>query len=191
MIASVRGKILEKDLGSCIVENNGLGYEIFLPQRIIEKFPEQSEVFFYCFHRVKEDQNTLFGFESKSEKLFFEQLISVSGVGPKTALSLFEFPADHIYSAIEQEDVKFLTQANGLGKKTASRLILELKGKIVTQGDSVKMPENSSQVLQNCISALEGLGFEKKSIQSLFQKNAELVADFSEEECVKWALQNL
>ncbi len=196
MIAHIRGEISEKNLGSVVIETSGIGYEIFATQRNIEKFSLGEKVMFFTHHRVKEDQNDLYGFETKEEKLFFEKLISVSGIGPKTALLILEFSPSSIRRAVEEEDIKFLSQAKGMGKKTVSRMILELKGKLPDILGESENPEisgkNSPKFLDTQI-ALEGLGFDKKQIQSCFtnQKNQKFLEESSDEEIMKWALREL
>jgi len=198
MIAHISGIFFEKYLGFCIVQlNNGLGYQVFMPQRSIEKYQKNQEISLYVFHRVKEDQNDLYGFESREEKELFEKLISVSGVGPKTALLILEFSPSSIRRAIEEEDIKFLSQAKGMGKKTVSRLILELKGKLPdVLGDS-ENPEISgknntiSQKFLECSATLESLGFDAKSIQKMFKTFGEKLENSSPEEIIKFALREL
>jgi len=198
MIAHISGTFFEKYLGFCIVQlNTGLGYQVFMPQRSIEKYQKNQEISLYIFHRVKEDQDDLYGFESREEKEFFEKLISVSGVGPKTALLILEFSPSAIRRAIEEEDIKFLSQAKGMGKKTVSRLILELKGKLPdVLGDS-ENPEISgkkntiSQKFLECGATLESLGFDAKSIQKMFKTSGEQLENSSPEEIIKFALREL
>lgn len=201
MIAHISGIFFEKEVGHAIVTlNNGLGYKVHMPQRIIEKYKKNQEISLYTFHRVKEDQNDLYGFESKEEQFFFEKLISVSGVGPKTALLILEFSPSTIRKAIEDEDIKFLSQAKGMGKKTVSRLILELKGKLPDILGEEENPEISgettlsgvfSQKFLDCQTTLESLGFNKKSITELFQNSQKFLEEKSEEEIIKFGLQEL
>jgi len=198
MIAHISGIFFEKYLGFCIVQlNNGLGYQVFMPQRSIEKYQKNQEISLYTFHRVKEDQNDLYGFESREEKEFFEKLISVSGVGPKTALLILEFSPSAIRRAIEEEDIKFLSQAKGMGKKTVSRLILELKGKLPDILGDAENPEisgqknNISQKFLECTATLESLGFDAKSIQKMFKTSGEQLENSSPEEIIKFALREL
>lgn len=202
MIAHISGTFFEKSLGSCIIQlSTGLGYQVFMPQRSIEKYQKNQEISLYIFHRVKEDQNDLYGFESREEKEFFEKLISVSGVGPKTALLMLEFSPASLRRAIEEEDIKFLSQAKGMGKKTVSRLILELKGKLPDIcGEEGENPENSgknsplgmlSQNFLECGVTLESLGFDKKSIQELFKNSKKILEESSQEDIIKFGLREL
>ncbi len=202
MIAHISGTFFEKELGYSVIQlSNGLGYQVYMPQRIIEKYQKNQEISLYTFHRVKEDQNDLYGFESKEEQIFFEKLISVSGVGPKTALLILEFSPQMIRRAIEEEDIKFLSQAKGMGKKTVSRLILELKGKLPDiLGESGENPENSgknsingvfSQKFIDCGNTLESLGFDKKSITEMFKNSQKTLEEKSEEEIIKFGLREL
>jgi Holliday junction DNA helicase RuvA len=190
MISCIQGILREKNENSATVMVGGLGYEVFLPLRTLQKFTEGEEIFFQTFHRLKEDISELYGFDTKKEKIFFQTLLSISGVGPKTALALLEFPLSSLVSAVETEDIAFLTQAQGLGKKTASRLILELKGKLPKTQEEESAAENPSQY-SDIIDALESLGFDKKNIQKSIDSLPEDIAEKSEEEVMKYLLQSL
>jgi len=207
MIAFIKGTVFEKNesekSASVIVDVNNVGYEIFLPNRILCKYLKKDEIFLYTFHRISENLNDLYGMETREELHFFETLLSVSGIGPKSALLMSEMSFAEIENAIEEEDVKFLTNVPGVGKKTASRMILELKGKLPTVVNSDK--NSSGTIGKNTISngnsnkyidiklMLEGLGFAKKNIQDLFDKTEFIseISDIEDEEIVKIALQQL
>ena len=200
MIAFVKGTVFEKNesdkSASVIVDVNNIGYEIFLPNRVLCKYVKNDEIFLYTFHRISENVNDLYGMETREELNFFETLLSVSGIGPKSALLMSEMSFAEIEKAIEEEDVQFLTKVPGVGKKTASRMILELKGKLPTILNSDENKEsykNNSNKYSDIKLMLESLGFAKKNLQELFEKQEFIseIADVSDEEIVKIALQYL
>ena len=135
MIASVRGRIVERAVDHVVIEANGVGYLVFVPRQ-----PQRDEVLLRTHHVVREDDQLLYGFESREELALFEMLITVSGVGPKAAMSLLATarPAA-IAAAIASGDATALARAPGVGKKTAERLIVDLRSKIagVASAESV------------------------------------------------------
>lgn len=195
MIAHITGTVFDHTKHTIIVDNNGIGYEIFVSNRIHLSAIKGEEITLFTHHRTKEDQNDLYGFAHNSEKILFEKLIAVSGIGPKTALLMLEFSPQEITQAIEREDIAFLSQAKGMGKKTVSRLILELKGKlpeISEDGKNTSVQGSVSQQVINCQDTLIGLGFDQKSIQKIFEEtNPQYLQKFSDEELMKWALKEL
>ena len=126
MIAAIRGEIIARGVDHVVVESNGVGYRVYVPRQ-----PSRDEVLLHTRHIVREDDQLLYGFESRDELALFEMLITVSGVGPKAAMALLitSRPAD-IAAAIASGDAAALARAPGVGKKTAERLIVDLKGKI-------------------------------------------------------------
>jgi Holliday junction DNA helicase RuvA len=135
VIASVRGRIVERAVDHVVIEANGVGYLVFVPRQ-----PQRDEVLLRTHHVVREDDQLLYGFESREELALFEMLITVSGVGPKAAMSLLATarPAA-IAAAIASGDATALARAPGVGKKTAERLIVDLRSKIagVASAESV------------------------------------------------------
>lgn len=126
MIASVRGRVIAHGADHVVVETGGVGYRIFVPRH-----PAEDEVLLYTHQVVREDAHLLFGFESREELALFELLIGVSGVGPKAALALLGMsrPVD-VAAAIAAGDAAALAKAPGVGKKTAERLIVDLRSKV-------------------------------------------------------------
>lgn len=135
MIASLRGTILMTGLDYAIVETGGVGYQVFAPRSVLHALSDTSEsVLLFTYLHVREDALVLYGFQSPEQRAFFEQLISVTGVGPRMALGLLSAaPIDQLQLAIMNENTALLSQVPGVGKKTAARLILELKGKLNVQ----------------------------------------------------------
>jgi len=126
VIAAIRGTVIARGADHVVVESNGVGYKVHVPRQ-----PTRDEVLLHTHHIVREDDQSLYGFESRDELALFEMLITVSGVGPKAAIALLmtSRPAD-IAAAIASGDAAALARAPGVGKKTAERLIVDLKGKI-------------------------------------------------------------
>ena len=126
MIGAVRGQVIARGADHVVVEANGVGYKVFVPRH-----PSRDEVLLHTHHVVRDDAQSLYGFESRDELMLFEMLITVSGVGPKAAMALLATsrPAD-IAAAIASGDAAALARAPGVGKKTAERLIVDLRGRI-------------------------------------------------------------
>src|SRR3989339_1981516 len=132
MIAYLKGIIIQKEKNCFVVmTESGVGYEIHVPSSFFLKLKEGQECVSYTYLKVSENNMELFGFETAQEKQFFELLITVSGIGPRTAMNIFGLGSiDEIRQAISRGDVSYLTQVSGMGKKTAERLCVELKNKV-------------------------------------------------------------
>ena len=172
MIAYLKGRVLAVTLETAIVEVNGVGYEVYCSGGAFRKITVGEMVELHTYLQVKEDGITLFGFDSDREKQLFMKITSVSGVGPKLGISILtSLSADELAQAIATADIKRLSSAKGLGKKTAEKLVLELHGKISATeiiSASGETPLASAQVAmplsrddEEAISALMGLGFTK------------------------------
>lgn len=132
MIASLRGNLLAAGTDYAIIETGGVGFHIFAPRPVLQEMGAiGSPVQVYTYLHVREDALILYGFSSLEQRAFFETLIGVSGVGPRMALGLLSAaPIDQLHIAIANENTTLLSQVPGIGKKTAARLVLELKGKL-------------------------------------------------------------
>ena len=131
MIDRLRGIILEKRLDGVVVESGSFGLKVFLPGPNLGRLDEGDEVVLYTYLQVKDDGFSLFGFLDEEDRELYLLLIGVSGVGPKVAMGIFSrFSADDVIYFIQNGDAKSLTEAPGIGKKTAQRLLLELKDKV-------------------------------------------------------------
>ncbi len=153
MIATVRGRVISRSADHLVVEAAGIGYKVFVPRH-----PAGDEVLLHTHHVVREDAQLLFGFETREELALFEMLISVSGVGPKAALAILSVsrPAD-VAAAISAGDAATLAKAPGVGKKTAERLIVDLRskmGRIDIGPDGAEIPDGDEAV-----TALRTLGY--------------------------------
>ena len=131
MISYLKGTIMHKTANSVMVLCGPVGYEVQIPASRILRYAQQQTCEFYIYYHQREDAVQLFGFESWAEREFFMTLLNVSGIGPKGALAMIgQSTLSGLYQAIAGENVEFLTKVPGIGKKTAQRLVLELKDKL-------------------------------------------------------------
>lgn len=164
MIYSVRGKLIHTENSAAVVECGGVGYLCQTTMNTLKTLKLNSEVTLYTYLNVREDAVDLFGFATQNELATFKTLISVSGVGPKAGLSvLSELTAEQVAMAIATDDIKTITRAQGIGKKIAQRIILELKDKLAkseqTQSGNVQMPQTAVGNVAKAIEALGVLGY--------------------------------
>ena len=154
MIAHLRGTLLEKHPNQAIVEAAGVGYDVTIPVSTFTLLPEaNAEVRLRIHTHVREDAISLFGFLTIEEKLVFERLITVSGIGPKLAIAVLSgLPVDRLVGAIRGGDLNSLTKIPGVGKKTAERIVLELRDKLDGIGGA---PSTAAQPREAAVSALE------------------------------------
>lgn len=157
MIASVRGRVLSRAADHVVVETGGVGYKVFVP-RHPQGQDGREEVLLHTHQVVREDGQFLFGFESREELALFELLIGVSGVGPKAAIAILSVsrPVD-VAAAIAAGDAAALAKAPGVGKKTAERLIVDLRSKVGLL--SVGAPDGESLDGDEAVAALRALGY--------------------------------
>lgn len=153
MIASIQGRVVARGVDHVVLETNGLGYKVFVPRQ-----PDGEELLLHTHQVIREDGHFLYGFGSREELALFELLIGVSGVGPKAALAILSIsrPAD-VAAAIASGDASALARAPGVGKKTAERLIVDLRSKVsgIASGPSGTAPLPGDEVA----AALQTLGF--------------------------------
>ena len=153
MIALITGEVVARGADHVVVDVRGVGYKVFVPRH-----PSGDAVTLHTHHVVREDAQQLFGFESREELALFEMLITVSGVGPKAALSLLSVSSPaQLASAIASGDAVALSRAPGVGKKTAERLIVDLKGKIQRGGIEREPSDLPSD--DDAAAALQALGY--------------------------------
>ncbi|MBF0538916.1 MAG: Holliday junction branch migration protein RuvA [Nitrospirae bacterium] len=158
MIGSIRGRVIRKRPTEVLIEVNGVGYEVHVAINC-ELPGEGSETFLYIYTHVREDALQLYGFIREEERLLFSRLLGVSGIGPRIALAtLSGLSVERFAAAIEGEDVTVLSRLPGIGKKTAQRLILELKGKL----PSILAAKDAQY--EDALSALLTLGYKKTDI---------------------------
>ena len=162
MIAHLRGKLIAKHPNQAIVEAAGVGYEVNISIPTYSALPALgADVALHVHTHVREDALSLFGFLRGEEKQLFEKLISVSGIGPRLAITILSgMPADAMVAAIKGNDVAALTRIPGIGKKTAERMVLELRDKLDAFGEGPVTPA-ASPVEADVISALLNLGYQR------------------------------
>ena len=181
MIGRIRGKLVEKEDGAVVVEAGGVGYEVFVPSDLYNSLKEGSEVLLHTVYYVKEDEVGLYGFSTKQEKKLFRSLLKISGVGPKTALAVLStLGLEGFLRAIKEEDVKAISRVPGIGKKGASRIILEMRNVLPSE----KSP-GESELLQ----ALRSLGFTRAEVEEVVREVS--AQNLPLEEAVKEALRRL
>ena len=167
MIAFIKGTVYGNYSDSIIVENQGIGYRIYVANPM--KFQIRQETIVYTYQHVREDAITLFGFSSLEEHDLFLRLISVKGVGPRTALGMLAITsANEMIQAIENNDVKYMKSLPGIGAKTASQIVLDLKGKLVEV--ETKQDRDMKNEIKEAIEALKGLGYKPSELQSIVKE---------------------
>ena len=175
MIAHLSGKLLSKQPNQVIVDVNGVGYEVHVPLSTFYELGETgSPVQLRIYTHVREDTIALFGFKSANEKLMFEQVTSISGIGPKLGITILSgMPVDELVAAIRQSNLARLTSIPGIGKKTAERLVVELRDKlakvVTVPADEQTATHSASQPQEDVISALVNLGYAKASAEKAVQ----------------------
>jgi Holliday junction DNA helicase RuvA len=169
MIGRLTGKLLGKEPPLLWLDVNGVGYELEAPLSTFYKLPEVGHALALHTHLiVREDAHTLVGFASGAEKALFRQLIKLSGVGPKSALTILSgFSVDDFWETVRAQDSAKLTRLPGIGKKTAERLVLELKDKAGEHARTVARPGDTDGAVPQAVSALVNLGYKPAEAQRL------------------------
>jgi Holliday junction DNA helicase RuvA len=190
MIAFVNGKIIEKFVGSVVVDVGGIGYEVQVPAGEFDQAAPGAPAKYYTYHHVREQSEELFGFSTLAGKRLFELLITVQGVGPKAALAILSLgEADAVRSGIASQDVSYISGASGVGKKTAERITLDLRDKV---GAPTYMPghDNDGAITNlagdEALDALMALGFNLADATTALH---DVPADLSTAQRVKLALK--
>ena len=168
MIAHLRGKLIARHPNQAIVETMGVGYDVTITVPTFSELPSAgSEVALHIHTHVREDQIALYGFLRPEEKQLFEKLITVSGIGPKLAITILSgMPADDMTGAIRGNDIARLTKIPGIGKKTAERMVLELRDKLPpVDSDRVNMIPSLSAIEEDVLSALQNLGYQRAAAE--------------------------
>lgn len=167
MIAHLRGRLLAKHPNQAIVETGGVGYDVTISVPTFSDLPGVgSEVTLHIHTHVREDVIALYGFLRAGEKQLFEKLITVSGIGPKLAITILSgMAADEMIAAIRGNDLARLTRIPGIGKKTAERLVLELRDKLPVAGGETPVVSGRSAVEEDVLSALVNLGYQRAAAE--------------------------
>ena len=195
MIDYVKGKITELNPSEMTVETYGIGYKILISLQTFSSFEGKSEVTVYIHHYLREDEELFYGFSTKDERELFRLLIGVSGIGAATArMMLSSLSSDEIRNAIIAEDIARIKSIKGIGVKSAQRLILELKDKIVKGGGadtSGIFNRTDNAITEEAVTALILLGFPKATVQKTVLSILKDSPDISLESLIKEALKKL
>ena len=202
MIASVKGKLEGVTADSVIIDVNGMGVEVIVPNNVIGRLPKQDEAIkLHTYLHIREDAMQLFGFLEKEDLNFFKLLITVNGIGPKAAIAILSsMSTDVLTFAILSEDIKTIEKAQGIGAKTAKKLVLELKDKVgvinektltrSTDSELVSVSGAGSKVKEEAYQVLEALGYSRTEAMKAITA-IEITEEMTAEELVKLALKNL
>lgn len=194
MITQLQGKLIEKNPTYVVIDCNGVGYFVNITLHTFSALPEGEFIKLYTYLQIKEDAHTLYGFLTKSEREVFALLLSVSGVGASTARTMLSsLTAAHVRSAIINGDVVSIQSVKGIGAKTAQRVILDLKDKMLKLQDFDTMEYNPSNThKEEALSALEVLGFARKQAEKVVNDILKSASgEISVEEIIKKSLKNL
>jgi Holliday junction DNA helicase RuvA len=173
MIATLKGKITEKTLDKIIIECGGVGYGTYVPFEDFGALEEGQEVKLFIYEHIRENAHDLFGFKNVQSKLLFEQLLSVNGVGPRMALSILSIASlQNVRQAIATGDVKFISQAVGVGKRVAERVVVDLKDKVglTPTDDAIDFLTTVANPNDEALQALVALGFSVQDASAALKK---------------------
>ncbi|MCM8818007.1 MAG: Holliday junction branch migration protein RuvA [Candidatus Omnitrophica bacterium] len=192
MLYFIKGKIFLKTPTYVVIENNGIGYFVEISLQTSEKIEEGEETFLYVYQQISEEKINLYGFKEKEERELFLLLITVPGIGPKVALRVLSgLSLEEIYQGIVSEDVSVFKNVPGIGKKTAERMIVELKQKV----EKIPILVNNykeKDIVMNAIEALTVLGYRRKEsaevVMKIMKEKRKII---SLEELIKEALKEL
>jgi holliday junction DNA helicase RuvA len=185
MIAYIKGQIINKTNRSVVLLNGGVGYEVFLSAKNLEKAKVDQEQEYFIFSYIKEEAFDLYGFVDPEEMDFFKKLISVSGIGPKSALNVLALAeVEELKRAITSGDHDMLQQVSGIGKKTAERLVVELKEKFIVDLSERAVVTNSDKQV---VDALVSLGYKLSEAQQIIRDLPKEETDLASR--IKQALQ--
>ncbi|MBE16102.1 MAG: Holliday junction branch migration protein RuvA [Cytophagaceae bacterium] len=193
MITHISGRLVEKNPTNVVIDCNGVGYFIHISLHTFSLLPDQESLRLYTHLQVKEDSHTLFGFMEKMEREIFRLLLSVSGIGASTARTMLSsLHPDQIKQAIATNDVATIQGIKGIGAKTAQRVILDLKDKIlkVFDGDLISAVQSNTSK-EEALSALETLGFARKQAEKVCENILKNEPNASVETLIKEALKKL
>ena len=191
MITHLTGKLAEKHPPQITIDVNGVGYELEVSMQTFYQLPSIGDsIHIHTQLIIREDAHLLFGFAEKTERATFRQLVKVSGIGAKTALGILSaLNADELALAIAQEDIKRLSAAPGIGKKTAERMILELRGKLAPAESAAGLfAPVAADASEDIISTLLALGYNEREARAAVKG---IAADVDVSEGVRLALKNL
>jgi Holliday junction DNA helicase RuvA len=193
MITHIQGRLVEKNPTDVVIDCNGVGYFLSISLHTFSQLPTSENVKLFTHLLVREDSHTLYGFSSEAEREIFRLLISVSGIGASTARTMLSsLSPDQVTEAIAANDIASIQSVKGIGSKTAQRVILDLKDKILKVYGLSGISAVSSNTNKNeALSALETLGFARKQVEKVCDKIISQDPEASVESIIKQALKNL
>lgn len=193
MIAYLKGNLVIKSVDYIVIDVQGIGYKVYMSKTAIDKFEEEKEIKVYTYLKVREDDISLFGFNTLEELHMFELLISVGGIGAKSAIAILSNITPSKFAlAVITSDVNTLKKLQGIGPKTAQRIILELKDKIKTeeaienQENTIKQEEQIQEDMEELIQALQVLGYRRYEINNILPKIKEETLEDRIKEALKY-----
>lgn len=193
MIAYIQGKLVEKTPTEVVIDCGGVGYHINISLHTYSLLPKTEQIKLYTYVQIKEDAHTLFGFVEKTEREIFKMMLTVSGIGASIARTMLSsLEPKQIIQAIAVGDFATIQSIKGIGTKTAQRVIIELKDKVLKLYDleEVSLVQNNTNK-DEALSALEVLGFIRKNAEKVVEKIARENPDGTVEFIIKQALKNL
>lgn len=187
MYAYIKGKLISSSPSSVVVEASSIGYQILIPSHLFAKLPQTGkEVLLYTSFIVRELSQTLYGFLTSNEKDLFEAMLGISGVGPKVSLSIIgHLSLSQLQSAIANHEVAVITKVPGIGKKTAERLIVEMRDKLAhflpsDFSEYAVVLDTPAQNVKDAMQALINLGYHQQKAQSALKKTLKAVPEDSD-----------
>ncbi|WP_179009064.1 Holliday junction branch migration protein RuvA [Winogradskyella forsetii] len=193
MITHIEGKLVEKNPTDVVIDCNGVGYFINISLHTFSQIPDKEHLRLYTYLQVREDSQSLYGFSTKTEREIFKLLISVSGIGANIARTMLSsLTPDQVKEGIAGEDVALIQSVKGIGAKTAQRVIIDLKDKVlkVYGIDELSLIPNNTHK-DEALSALDVLGFNKKQSEKVVERILKTQPEAQVEQIIKEALKNL
>ena len=193
MITQIKGRLVEKTPTYVVIDCNGVGYLLHISLNTFSSLPDNEAITLYSHLSVKEDSHTLFGFINKTEREIFRLLISVSGVGPSIARTMLSsMTSEEIQQAIASENITLIQSVKGIGAKTAQRVIIDLKDKILKTFDidTISVVQNNTNK-EEALSALLVLGYQTQSCVKVIDELLSMDAEMSVERLIRNALNKL
>jgi Holliday junction DNA helicase RuvA len=193
MITQITGRLVEKTPTTLVVDCHGIGYEVHISLHTFSQVKAEEQIKLYTHLQIREDAHTLFGFHTLLERSIFRLLLSVSGIGAATARTMLSSLAPlEIHAAIINEDLATIKGVKGIGLKTAQRVLIELKDKMLQLHESEQIPQlKNNTIKEEALSALEVLGYPRRQAEKVIDNAIQSQADSSVEELIKTALNKL
>ena len=193
MITYIKGRLIEKTPTKIVVESSGIGYEINISLNTFERILDEENIKIYTYLQRKEDSDILFGFSEKSERAIFQQLISISGIGPSTARTILSsISPKEIQDAVWSEDIDRIKSIKGIGLKTAQRLVIELNDKVeLFDKKDLDISSEMYDIKKEALLALSVLGFNKQKSEKIVSKIYFENKEIELQELIKQSLNKL